>query len=104
MKATALSLLVLVHSLLIACGQGVGGPRDAEPQASGGTQGNAAGAANVAGSAAGSPISTSGSSPGGSAPAVGGGGGSPGPEPCGPAWMPGTNYVEGDIVAYQGGH
>jgi predicted chitinase len=105
MKALSLSVLLVAHGLLSACGQGVDGARSAEPEQNGGS--NALGGNNgVAGSAGGSAPSASGSSTGGTAPGAGSSaGGSPSmPETCGPAWMPNTNYVAGDIVSYKGGH
>ena len=108
MKALALGWLVLGQLLLVACGQGIEGARDPEQQGSGAKGGaTALGGSNaVAGSAAGSTISSAGSGTGGTTPSAGSGsGGTPAmSQPCGPAWVAGTTYAEGDIVSFQGGY
>ena len=108
MKASPLFPWVLGGLVLLGCGQGSEGARDGAPNAGGqsGQSGSTAlaGATSIAGT---STQPQAGSSSGGVAPTAGstsGGGMPPMPQTCGPTWVAGTTYQQGDIVEYQGDH
>lgn len=112
MKASPLFPWVLGLGLLLGCGQGIEGARDGgDGTQSGGGQSAQGGSTAIAGatSAGGSVQPQAGSTSGGAAPTAGsgaqpGGGMPPMPQTCGPAWMAGTTYQQGDIVEYQGSY
>ncbi len=106
MKSTLVCLAIGVATA-IGCGGGVDGPRD---NVGVGGSVSMGGTALVAGSS-GAPVTTAGTpAVGGSTstagtPATGGTGGTGTVGmPCGPEWMAGSAYAEGDIVKYQGSY
>jgi predicted chitinase len=108
MKATALAFLVV--GVLAGCGGGEPGAREngSDPASGGGTGAVTSGGSTPIGPSAGSTSVVpggggSGTGTGGTPPVTGGGAG-PTPMPCGPAWMAGTTYAEGDIVLFQGSY
>jgi predicted chitinase len=108
MKLSVLFSWVVGQALLLGCSQGVEGARDMSPGAN--TGGNTAqgGSSSTSGSSstAGTNTLQAGSTSGGAPHAAGTstGGMPPMPMPCGPAWMAGATYAQGDIVAYEGSY
>ena len=110
MKSTAASLVLGLGVSLgfgLGCSGGLDGPRGGADNTSGAAP-LGRGGSSVGGSATGI-AGTAGSTPGGSAAVAGGAaGGASGTanqgQPCGPAWVAGTSYAEGNIVLFQGAY
>ncbi len=109
MKSTATSLVLGWGLSLgaLGCGGGLDGARGSADNASGAAP---VGVGGTNTGAAGSPVSVAGNTGGGmpstaaGASMGGASGGTSSGKPCGPAWVAGTTYGEGDIVLFQGAY